>query len=155
MAAKGNIFEPADFESIIRRLQTLRPDSERRWGKMDPHQMIVHCSDPVREMLGIRPTRNLSSLLLRTVGKWMALYGPEWQKGKFPTSPDYDQHKKGTPPTSLEEDRNELLRLLQHTHRLPEKAPLAPHPAFGPLTRREWGRLAYRHLDHHLRQFGC
>ena len=27
------------------------------------------------------------------------------------------------------------------------------HPFFGPLTRKDWGVLGYRHSDHHLRQF--
>ena len=28
------------------------------------------------------------------------------------------------------------------------------HPAFGALTHKAWGVLAWRHADHHLRQFG-
>jgi len=32
--------------------------------------------------------------------------------------------------------------------------PFAPHPAFGPMTRREWMTWGYRHADHHFRQFG-
>ena len=29
-----------------------------------------------------------------------------------------------------------------------------PHPFFGKLTPDEWAQLMYKHLDHHLRQFG-
>lgn len=33
---------------------------------------------------------------------------------------------------------------------------LAPvHPAFGRMRRADWGIWAWRHLDHHLRQFGA
>ena len=30
-----------------------------------------------------------------------------------------------------------------------------PHPFFGPLSPQEWSRGMYKHLDHHLRQFGA
>ncbi|MBK7910648.1 DUF1569 domain-containing protein [Candidatus Pollutiaquabacter sp.] len=153
MSSNQNLFHPPDFDSILQRIQNLNADAERKWGTMNVHQMVVHCSDPIREVLGIRPTRNLSNLLLRTVGKWMALYGPEWQKGKFPTSPDYDQLKKGTPPTTFESDREQLQRLLEKVRELPLNHPMPAHPAFGKMSRKEWGRLGYRHLDHHLRQF--
>jgi hypothetical protein len=29
------------------------------------------------------------------------------------------------------------------------------HSFFGPMTPQEWGILMYKHLDHHLRQFGA
>ena len=29
-----------------------------------------------------------------------------------------------------------------------------PHPFFGRMTGEEWDRLLWKHLDHHLRQFG-
>lgn len=29
-----------------------------------------------------------------------------------------------------------------------------PHPLFGVLTHKQWGKMQYKHLDHHLRQFG-
>jgi hypothetical protein len=28
-------------------------------------------------------------------------------------------------------------------------------PVFGALSGKDWGALSYKHLDHHLRQFGC
>jgi hypothetical protein len=33
-------------------------------------------------------------------------------------------------------------------------ATFSASPAFGKLSNRQWGRLAYVHMDHHLRQFG-
>jgi len=39
---------------------------------------------------------------------------------------------------------------------LPRRTTLAAsHPAFGPMTRHDWGALIYKHTDHHLRQFGA
>jgi hypothetical protein len=30
-----------------------------------------------------------------------------------------------------------------------------PHPVFGPMTRVDWLRWGYLHVDHHLRQFSA
>jgi hypothetical protein len=39
-----NLFEPAAVNEITDRMAHLRPDSERRWGKMNAAQMLAHCS---------------------------------------------------------------------------------------------------------------
>lgn len=36
----------------------------------------------------------------------------------------------------------------------PEKCTTHPHPFFGKLTSEQWGKCIYKHLDHHLKQFG-
>jgi transposase InsO family protein len=36
----------------------------------------------------------------------------------------------------------------------PKSCTTHPHSFFGPLTPEEWAILMYKHLDHHLRQFG-
>ncbi|NND11366.1 MAG: DUF1569 domain-containing protein, partial [Flavobacteriaceae bacterium] len=35
-----------------------------------------------------------------------------------------------------------------------DKAEWEPHPSFGYYTKDQWGKTQYKHLDHHLRQFG-
>lgn len=149
-----NINRDRDFQELQARWQKLSPGSTARWGKMNAAQVIVHCTDPLREAMGLRPTRDLSTFFFRSIGKYFALYGPEWPKGKFPTSPDYDQEKKGTPLTTFENDRDLLLKLMSNMKSQPEWFKFQKHPAFGYLTRKEWGILTYRHMDHHLRQFG-
>ena len=49
---------------------------------------------------------------------------------------------------------NDIAHLLEEAANRPEDRPFAPHPAFGPLTRRQRGILAWKHINHHLRQFG-
>ncbi|MBB6632612.1 DUF1569 domain-containing protein [Cohnella thailandensis] len=36
----------------------------------------------------------------------------------------------------------------------PEKCTTQPHPFFGKFSPEEWRKGIYKHLDHHLRQFG-
>jgi hypothetical protein len=56
---------------------------------------------------------------------------------------------------SLEEERAALLTLLDRIGAGPQEGAGPAHPLFGPLTRREWGAATYKHIDHHLKQFGA
>jgi hypothetical protein len=52
-------------------------------------------------------------------------------------------------------EQQRLLGLLQRfTAGGPSGCTRHPHSFFGPLTPAEWAELMYKHLDHHLRQFG-
>jgi hypothetical protein len=90
----------------------------------------------------------------RTIGRVYGLTLPlPWPKG-VPTSPDADQEKRGSPPLDFEADVEALRRAMQD-FRDRDGGDMVPHIAFGQLTRGEWGRWGYRHVDHHLRQFGA
>jgi hypothetical protein len=150
------LFDEGVYRNTTARILSVRSDSKPFWGKMNAHQMICHCTDPLRELLGLRPTKDISSLLSRTIFKWVSLrLMKKWPEGKLPTAPEYDQLADGTPRTNFEKDRAELLRLLSEIHGQPRWYRFHRHPFFGRLSRTETGRLIYLHLDHHLRQFGA
>lgn len=75
-----------------------------------------------------------------------------WPKG-VPTSPEVNAEKTGTPPGEFEKDVAELRDLVKRFVETDGRT-LEPHYAWGRMSRREWGRYGYRHLDHHLQQFG-
>lgn len=114
--------------------------------------MLCHLADNLEQALGRRPDSDHSNLFLRRVVKHLVLYLP-MPKGA-PTSAKMDPSKEGTRPQEFERDRNRVLALLEEAANRPEDRPFAPHPAFGPLTRRQRGILTWRHIDHHLKQFG-
>lgn len=147
-----NIFNDRDYSEISQRIAKVSPESKALWGLMSSAQMICHVTDALREASGLRTTRHLGNFFSHTVVKWMSLYILPWPKGKLPTSPDYDQNKKGTKPTDFKNDQDVLLKLFSN---LKSMRPTAEHPYFGKLSSREWGRITYLHLDHHLKQFGC
>lgn len=138
------------------RLTRLNPSARPRWGRMTAHQMVCHVSDSFAVGAG---TRSVSpgtgflqpALLQRTIVKWLALRSPlPWPHG-IPTPPELEQGRGGTPPAQWEADCS-LLR-----GRMEELAGLenfGVHPFFGALNRSDWLVLGYRHMDHHLRQFG-
>ena len=56
---------------------------------------------------------------------------------------------------SFEEERATLLTLLDQIGAGPRDGMGPAHPLFGPLSWREWGAVTYKHVDHHLKQFGA
>jgi hypothetical protein len=144
-----------DKAEILRRLKDVRPESRRRWGRMSAHQMVCHLSDSFRMVTGEKPVRHASSLLDRTIVKWIALYLPvHWPAG-IRTSPEIDQQCGGTSPVEFAGDVAHLEALLELVTAQTRTLDWPSHPIFGRMSDPAWLRWAYVHMDHHLRQFGA
>lgn len=150
-----SLADSATLRSILDRLATVQSGQPARWGRMSAHGMICHLADSFRGTMGEKPISHATGWPQRTVMKWFALYVPvRWPKG-IPTRPEVEQGVGGTPPGNLERDRDELIRI---TYRFCDPArnlddPV--HPIFGKMSRNQWMRWGYLHMDHHLRQFGA
>jgi hypothetical protein len=146
---------PHDKIEILRRLQQVRPDSVRRWGRMSAHEMVCHLCDSSRMALGQKPVSPATGPLQRTLLKWIALYAPTpWPPGVF-TRPEIDQECGGTKPAHFPADVYELESLVELMTAEPSRMHGHVHPIFGGMSRAAWLRWAYLHMDHHLRQFGA
>ena len=143
----------ADLAEIERRLATLTPDTRPGWGRMSASGMVCHLTDAFDAVLGHRPSSYRSTRMERTVVRLLALSLPvPWPKG-VPTVAEVDQERGGTAPGEFAADMGRLRAALHDfVTRLPRES--FSHPIFGPLSKAEWGRWGYRHVDHHLRQFG-
>ena len=144
-----------DKAEILRRLQNLRLDSPRRWGRMTAHQTVCHLADANRVALGQMSVSMYTPWWSRTLVKWVALRVPlPWPSG-IPTRPELDQASgAGTRPAEFAGDVAELVALVE---RMTEPGAVEEghaHSFFGKLSRAEWLRWGYLHMDHHLRQFG-
>jgi hypothetical protein len=119
---------------------------------MTPHQAVCHLSDAFRAMMTPTKINSVSTPLPRSVMKWIALRAPmKWPAG-VPTMPEVDQEIGGTKPVQFARDQQELEVLVgQFGARTGD---FQPHPMFGRMTTVEWHRWGWRHMDHHLRQFG-
>jgi|SRR5688572_15037844 len=145
-----------DRTEIAERLQTMRPDSPRRWGRMSAHQMVCHLGDCLRMTRGDKEVRRADSLRTRTVVKWIALYLPmSWPGGRIKTRPEVDQEGGGTRPTEFAADVAAVVALMEDITTPDRDFHGRIHPTFGPMSHAEWLRLGYLHMDHHLRQFGA
>ncbi len=147
-----NLFDAAAVEEVKARMAKLRPDSERLWGKMNPAQMLAHCSAAIGMAVGeIRPPRILLGRLLGPLAKKSLITNGEPMRRNSMT-------EKSVLVTGERDFVVERQRLRESIDRFAAGGPgictKHPHFFFGPLTPVEWAVLMHQHLDHHLRQFG-
>ena len=149
-----NLFKEEDHTTIFRRINQLTKDHQAHWGKMNVTQMLCHCADQLRLAMGFIEVKPKTNFFKRTFLKRFALWF-RVPKNRAETLDEINQVKgNGTPSVSFVDDRVNLVKLMNLFLEQPEDYEWTPHPTFGKLSRKEWGRLAYQHLDHHLRQFG-
>jgi hypothetical protein len=140
--------------ALVRRLRRVEPKTPRRWGRMDAHQMVCHLGDAFHVALGDRPAARVRSRVPLPLVRLVALWLPVRYPRGYPAPREIRQGVGGTPPAEFARDMEGTLALVERFAR--ERAGLSAreHPLFGRITERQWGVWAYRHVDHHLRQFG-
>src|SRR5262245_60014875 len=146
------LFDASTRAGVPTRIGSLEATRPGLWGKMNVSQMVCHCGDQLRVALRDVPSEeHFVPLLQSRLVRHVIVYWLPWPKGKIPTAPEM----QATPPTAWQGDLDALHGLVD---RFAERRPdgdWPTHPAFGPLAGKEWGVLSYKHLDHHLRQFGA
>lgn len=137
-------------DATLARLARLTPDARPAWGRMDAPQMVAHMADALRMTFGDLPTRPKRTPLLRAFPlKHLLIYVVPFPKGA-PTAKELVARAPGDWAVEGRDCRALVERFA--TERRDRAWPA--HPAFGALTAEQWGIIAYRHMDHHLRQFG-
>lgn len=146
-----SLFDDSARRSILERFSRLEAGSQRRWGKMDVAQMVTHCSRALETVTGDRPSKQaLLGRLLTPFIRRQVFGDRPFSKGA-PTDPSFVV----SDARDLETERRRLEGLVEKLCRQgPDEAARHPHVFFGELSGEEWGVLMYKHLDHHLHQFG-
>ena len=145
------IFDAADRAAILSRLDGVTPGARPAWGRMDAGQMVAHLNESLRMAVGELACALRGGPLSFPPLRWLIINVLPFPKG-VPTAPEL---LAGTPSPALDED---LQRLRERIERVAAQGPqrrFPRHPAFGFMPGRQWGVLIYRHVDHHLRQFGA
>ncbi len=151
-----NLQNEIDRAEILRRLRTVRADSQRLWGKMSANQMICHLSDGFRGATGEIEVAPIGNFLHRTIVKFLLLNLPRVKTIKnYPTMPEINQEIGGTKPIEFTADLAELERLIEHFVDERNDCSAWSHSLFGRMSRRQWSRWAWVHINHHLTQFGA
>jgi hypothetical protein len=144
----GTLLKDEDRSLILQRLQRVRPEATAAWGDLTAPRMLCHVADQMRVALGDVPTKPTHTFVSRTLVKNLVVNtGFPPPRGKIKSSPEMLRSQ----PTSWDADVAACVDLAQRVGR---GACNAVHPAFGPLSSEEWGRLCWKHLNHHLVQFG-
>jgi len=142
------IWDAETRAELMARMNRLKPDTPPQWGKMNAAQMVGHCTDPMRAAMGEMRVADKKTFFRFAPMRWLVIYKMPWPKGA-PTAPEFIHQGP--------EDLQENLALLKSTldrFAIHRKNGFHAHAAFGTLTDKDWGCLTWRHLDHHLRQFG-
>ena len=147
-----NLFDAAVAADLKARLERLRPDSPRQWGTMTASQAVTHLARGMELATGDRrPPRVLFGRLFGRIIKPLALGNDAPMRRNSPTVPEMIVKDGG----DLAAERGRLSALID---RFVAAGPAGctdhPHSFFGRLTPDEWAILMYKHVDHHLRQFG-
>jgi Protein of unknown function (DUF1569) len=147
-----NLFETERLIEVKERVALLRPESPRQWGKMNAAQMVAHCTAGMEMALGDRKLpRVLIGRLIGGIIKPKVFGDDEPMRRNSPTMKELVMQDE----RDLDKERVRLLELID---RFAAAGPAGctdhPHSFFGRLTPGEWAILTYKHLDHHLRQFG-
>lgn len=141
-------------DAIIQRVNSVKVHDSNYWGVMNPEEMICHISDPLRVITGEKTAAFVGNILSTTIIKWLILTVLPIPEGKVETSREFKQGEEGTRPKTFESDKLTFISLLKNFEKSFEKNPFPVHPSFGKMSKWEWARISYLHIDHHLRQFG-
>jgi len=144
-----NLFDPVVKQEIIDRINKLTPQTKQLWGKMNVSQMLAHVQMPIRIAYGTHQPKG--SFLLRLIGPLFKskLWDENPYKQSLPTDPTFVMIGEE------KEFENEKLSLLNLINSFSNETIIGElHPVFGRLTKENWSKATWKHLDHHLRQFG-
>ena len=139
-----------DRASVLNRFGQLAEGARPKWGSFDAPRMVTHVTDALRAGLGEIAVAPRPSFLGRWPINVLVMFHVPWPKSA-PTAPEL---LRRTP----EEWQAELGTLRDAVERFGQRdvnGPWARHAAFGNIGGSGWGRLMYRHFDHHLTQFGA
>lgn len=143
-----SLFDHEAHTEILERIHKLNASSEPSWGKMTVGQMLWHCQYPLKSGIENPKTNTSGNLLAKLFFKKSMYSDKAWRKN-LPTAPQL----KAKEPKDFSAEKEKLVQLVSDFHQVKERQEWNPHPVFGTFTKEQWGKMEYKHLDHHLRQF--
>ena len=147
-----NVFKSSDSTGIIDRIDSLAPSTQAVWGKMNVGQMLAHCNVTYEMVYTDKHTKPKGIL------KFMLKI---FVKSKVVGEGAYSKNGRTAPQFLIDDEKDfeaEKTRLINYVKKTQELG--ATHfdnkesHSFGKLTKEEWNNMFYKHLDHHLGQFG-
>ena len=137
-------------QEVAGRVGHVAKDAVAQWGKFNAPQMVAHLADAMRMATGELEVRPKPIFVRFPPFKQLLIYVLPMPKN-LPTAKELITRG----PSSWSGEVDDFLGLLDRFGRRDAVSPWPPHPIFGSMSRRDWGALAYKHIDHHLRQFGA
>ncbi len=148
-----NLFEQTTYTEIVNRVNQLSVNSERKWGKMNVAQMLTHAAIPLEYAIGDRHGKQsfIGKIFRPFVKK--AFFDERPYTRDLPTAPEFKINP--TDEKEFNSEKSKLVTALNRFHKDGKNiAGNQQHLFLGKITADEWARTMYKHLDHHLSQFG-
>lgn len=145
-----SILDSSTRQEILDRVNSLSPQTKALWGKMDAYQMLKHCTLCDEMFLG---KLNLKRVFIGRI------IGPPLLKKILRDDKPFHKNSPTAPVLNTTKDHGDWLQQVTAWKNGFEQFALYNrtdfiHPFFGRMTREQVGLFAYKHIDHHLRQFG-
>jgi len=147
-----SVFDPRDVAELTDRINRLIPTTTPQWGKMTVSQMLAHCNVSYEMLYDNKWPKPgpVKRVILNLLVK-QRVVGPRPYGRNLPTAPQFRMKES----KDFDVEKQRLIGYLQRVLKEGEHAFEGREShSFGPLTKTEWNSMFYKHLDHHLTQFG-
>ena len=147
-----SIFSPEVSTEVIARIEKLTPESKPLWGKMSVDKMLAHCNVTYELIYDNKHPKAgaFKQFLLKLFVK-NAVVSEKPYKKNSPTAPEF----KIVDPRIFADEKKRLIDYINKTQQLgADYFDGKESNSFGKLNSTEWNNMFYKHLDHHLGQFG-
>jgi Protein of unknown function (DUF1569) len=147
----NSIYDKASNDAMIARINKLTPESKALWGKLTVSKMCKHCTLTIEVAFGKKKLK--VNFLMRLLGKMLkkkVFYGKDMRKNS-PTAKEFIVLEE----FRLDYVKNELIEnFSRFANEGKQSIRVMNHPFWGKMSHEDWDALMYKHIDHHLRQFG-
>ncbi|WP_162418629.1 DUF1569 domain-containing protein [Cyclobacterium roseum] len=146
-----SVLDSSAVAGLMARVALLTAQTKPSWGRMNATEMLHHCNLANQRILSWNKPVLPGSFKQKAL-KFLILHIlPSFPKNVKTAAPFETKGK--IKPEVFEEEKLLFVSCLQQFAE-PGQGFTAPHPFFGPLNTKEWGKVVWLHVDHHLRQFG-
>lgn len=147
-----NIFAEETSQDLVSRINNLTPETTPQWGIMTVDQMLAHVN--VAYDMSFTDMYPKPNFLMKWVLK-------KWVKDGVVNETPYPKNSKTAPQFIIKDRRDfegEKKKLVDYIWKVQKMGKNAfegrEAHSFGAMTAQEWNNMFYKHLDHHLTQFG-
>jgi hypothetical protein len=151
--ALKNVWNQVDSDALVARIEKLTANSQPLWGTMSVGKMLAHCNvtyECIYETKHPKPNPILK-FILKLLVKNIVVNDKPYKKNSR-TGPQFIIKET----RDFVQEKQRLLAYLQKTFDLGERHFEGKEShSFGALSSLEWNNMFYKHLDHHLSQFGA
>lgn len=147
---RKSLYNQDVYQNCLNRLNAITQSTKADWGKMDAAQTFAHCAEVIEVMNGKHLHVDFMSRLFKPLIRPVVLGNKPYGKGGS-TAPQFEVKDE----RDFDTEKARLLKALDNFYSMDKnKAAQISHDFFGVLSLEERGWSMYKHLNHHLNQFG-